>query len=51
VGKNVRKFFWWLFVAQAIFAVFGIGFAALGISLDKLSIANNFMVVLSKAAP
>jgi phosphoserine phosphatase RsbU/P len=50
VGKNVRKFFSGLFVAQAIFAVFGIGFAALGISLDKLSTANNFMVLGTLAA-
>jgi phosphoserine phosphatase RsbU/P len=45
VGKNVRKFFWWLFVAQAIFAIFGIGLAALGVSLGRLSIANNIMVL------
>jgi len=43
--EHLRKFLRWLLAAQALFAVFGILAAALGVSLTKLGIANNFMVL------
>jgi phosphoserine phosphatase RsbU/P len=50
VAKKIKAFFGWLFVVQAIFAVFGIAAAALGVNLDKLSTANNVMVLGTLAA-
>jgi hypothetical protein len=45
VGQRLRKFFRWLLAAQSIFAVFGILAAALGISLAKLHITNDIMIL------
>jgi phosphoserine phosphatase RsbU/P len=45
VSEKIKMFFGWLFAAQLIFAIFGIVAALLGVSLDKLSTANNFMVL------
>jgi phosphoserine phosphatase RsbU/P len=50
VGPKLKKFFGWMFVAQLIFAVLGIGAAAFGVGLDKLSTANNFIVLGTLAA-
>jgi phosphoserine phosphatase RsbU/P len=50
VSEKIKKFFGWLFTAQLIFAIFGIVAALLGMSLDKLSTANNFMVLGTLAA-
>jgi phosphoserine phosphatase RsbU/P len=50
VSEKIKKFFGWLFAAQFVFAVFGIVAALLGPSLDKLSTANNFMVLGTLAA-
>jgi sigma-B regulation protein RsbU (phosphoserine phosphatase) len=43
-AEHLRKFLRWLLVAQTLFAVFGILAAALGVSLTKLGVANNFMI-------
>ena len=45
VGEHLRKLFRWLLAAQAVFAVFGILAAALGVSLGKLGVANNIVVL------
>jgi hypothetical protein len=45
LDEHLRKFLRWLLLAQALFAVFGIVAAALGVSLTKLGVANNFMVL------
>jgi phosphoserine phosphatase RsbU/P len=50
VGQRLKKFFGWLFVVQSVFAVFGIAATAFGVSLDRLSTANNFMVLGTLAA-
>ena len=44
VDEHLRKFLRWLLVGQTLFAVFGILAAALGVSLTKLGVANNFMI-------
>jgi phosphoserine phosphatase RsbU/P len=43
--EHLREGLRWILVAQALFAVFGILAAALGVSLTKLGVANNFMVL------
>jgi sigma-B regulation protein RsbU (phosphoserine phosphatase) len=43
--EHLRKFLRWLLAAQTLFAVFGILAATLGVSLIKLGVANNFMVL------
>lgn len=45
VGDNLKAFFRWLLGAQAIFAVFGIIAAFLGVRLAKLYFANNIVVL------
>jgi phosphoserine phosphatase RsbU/P len=45
VGEHFRKLFRWLLAAQTVFAVFGILATALGVSLTKLRVANNIMVL------
>jgi len=40
-----RNFFRWFLAAQTAFAIFGILAAALGVSLAKLFVANNFAVL------
>jgi sigma-B regulation protein RsbU (phosphoserine phosphatase) len=49
-GPRLKKFFGWMFVAQSVFAILGIAAAAFGVSLDRLSTANNFMVLGTLAA-
>src|SRR4029077_13110437 len=48
--EHLRKFLRWLLAAQMGFAIFGILAAALGVSLAKLSVANNFVVLGTLAA-
>jgi len=48
--ERLRNFFRWLLAAQTAFAIFGILAAALGVSLAKLSFANNFVVLGTLAA-
>jgi phosphoserine phosphatase RsbU/P len=43
--EQLRKFLVWLLRAQAGFAIYGIVAAALGVSLAKLSLANNAFVI------
>lgn len=43
--EHLRNFLRWLLAAQTVFAIFGILAAALGVSLDKLFFANNFVVL------
>jgi len=43
--EHLRKFLRWLLAAQTVFAVFGILAAALGVSLARLGVANNIMVL------
>jgi phosphoserine phosphatase RsbU/P len=45
VAEDLRKPFRWLLTAQAVFAVFGILAVALGVSLAKLGVANNIVVL------
>lgn len=45
VGEKLKPLVRWLLVAQTIFAVCGIAAEAVGVSLDKLSIANSVMVL------
>jgi sigma-B regulation protein RsbU (phosphoserine phosphatase) len=45
VGERLRRFLRWLLAAQMAYAVFGILAAALGVSLEKLFFANNFVVL------
>ncbi len=45
VGEHLRKLLRWLLTAQAVFAVFGILAAGLGVSMAKLGIANNIVVL------
>jgi hypothetical protein len=45
VGERLRKLLRWLLAAQTAYAVFGILAAALGVSLEKLFFANNFVVL------
>jgi phosphoserine phosphatase RsbU/P len=48
--ERLRNFLRWLLAAQTLFAIFGILAAALGVSLAKLSLANNFVVLGTVAA-
>ncbi len=48
--EHLRNFLRWLLAAQTVFAIFGILAAALGVSLDKLFFANNFVVLGTLAA-
>jgi phosphoserine phosphatase RsbU/P len=50
LSRRFRSFFRWLLAAQTVFAVFGILAAALGVSLAKLYVANNFVVLGTLAA-
>jgi phosphoserine phosphatase RsbU/P len=43
--EHLRDFFRWFLAAQTVFAIFGILAAALGVRLDKLFFANNFVVL------
>ena len=44
--EHLRNFFFrWFLAAQTVFAIFGILAAALGVNLDKLSFANNLVVL------
>jgi phosphoserine phosphatase RsbU/P len=43
--EHLRNFFRWFLAAQTVFAIFGILAAALGVRLDKLFFANNFVVL------
>jgi sigma-B regulation protein RsbU (phosphoserine phosphatase) len=45
VTEDLRKLFRWLLTAQAVFAVLGILAVALGVSLAKLGVANNIVVL------
>jgi serine phosphatase RsbU (regulator of sigma subunit) len=45
VSENLKPLVRWLLIAQSIFAVSGIVAEAMGVSLDKLSIANSVMVL------
>jgi sigma-B regulation protein RsbU (phosphoserine phosphatase) len=45
VGEDLRKLFRWLLATQVVFAGFGILAAALGVSLAKLGVANNVVVL------
>lgn len=45
VGPHRRRLFRWLLAAQTVYAVFGILAAALGVSLARLSGANNIVVL------
>ena len=45
VGPHRRTLFRWLLAAQTIYAVFGILAAALGVSLARLSVTNNIVVL------
>ena len=48
--EHLKNFLRWLLAAQTVFAIFGILAAALGVSLDKLFFANNFVVLGTLAA-
>jgi len=48
--EHLRKLLRWLLAVQMAFAIFGILAAALGVSLAKLSSANNFVVLGTLAA-
>jgi phosphoserine phosphatase RsbU/P len=48
--EHLRNFLRWLLAAQVVFAIFGILSPALGVSLAKLSFANNFVVLGTLAA-
>jgi sigma-B regulation protein RsbU (phosphoserine phosphatase) len=50
VAEDLRKLFRWLLAAQVVFAVFGLLAAALGVSLAKLGVANNIVVLATVAA-
>jgi serine phosphatase RsbU (regulator of sigma subunit) len=45
VTERLKTFFRWLLAAQTVFAVFGILAAALGVSLAKLYLANNILIL------
>jgi len=45
VGPHRRTLFRWLLAAQTVFAVFGILAAARGVSLARLGVANNIVVL------
>jgi serine phosphatase RsbU (regulator of sigma subunit) len=45
VGPHRRKLFRWLLAAETVFAACGILAAALGVSLARLGVANNIMVL------
>jgi serine phosphatase RsbU (regulator of sigma subunit) len=44
-GEHLKNFIRWLLAAQTAFAIFGILAAALGVSVGKLFLANNFVVL------
>jgi hypothetical protein len=48
--EHLRNFFRWLLAAQTVFAIFGILAAAFGVSLAKLSFANNIVLLGTLAA-
>jgi sigma-B regulation protein RsbU (phosphoserine phosphatase) len=50
VGEQLRRFLHWLITARALYAVFEILAAALGVSLAKLGVANNIKVLATLAA-
>jgi phosphoserine phosphatase RsbU/P len=50
VGERLRKFLRWLLVARALFAIFEILAAALGVSLAQLGFANNIKVLATLVA-
>ncbi len=49
-GEHLRKFLRWLLAVQTVFAIFGILAAALGVSLAKLGVANNIVVLGTSVA-
>ena len=50
VGEQLRRFLRWLITARALYAVFEILAAALGVSLAKLGFANNIKVLATLVA-
>jgi phosphoserine phosphatase RsbU/P len=50
VGGRLRTFLRWLLIARAVYAVFEIVAAALGVSLAKLGVANNIKVLATLVA-
>ena len=50
VGEKLRRFLRWLIAARALYAVFEIPAAALGVSLAKLGVANNIKVLATLVA-
>jgi phosphoserine phosphatase RsbU/P len=50
VSENLRAFVRWVLIAQTIFAVLAIVAEAMGVGLDKLSIANSVMVLATLVA-
>jgi phosphoserine phosphatase RsbU/P len=50
VGERLRQFLRWLLIARALFAIFEILAAALGVSLAHLGIANNIKVLATLVA-
>jgi sigma-B regulation protein RsbU (phosphoserine phosphatase) len=50
VGEQLRKFLRWLLTARALYAVFEILAAVLGVSLVKLGVANNIKVLATLLA-
>jgi hypothetical protein len=49
-GERLRRFCYWLLAVQTVFAVLGILAAAFGVSLARLHIANNILVLGTIAA-
>jgi phosphoserine phosphatase RsbU/P len=50
VGQHLRKFLRWLLAARALFAVFEISAAVLGVSLTRLDVANDVKVIATLVA-
>jgi hypothetical protein len=50
VGDKLRRFRRWLIAARALYAVFEIPAAALGVSVAKLGVANNIKVLATLVA-
>lgn len=49
VPQSMKKFIRWMIYAQSAFAIFGIVAAAAGLSLSRLNLANNFVVLATIA--
>ena len=50
VGEQYKKFLLWLLAARALFAVFEISAAALGVSLSRLGVISNVKVLVTFVA-